>query len=688
MASALLRANAPARADSSAHSRSVREWKDIWLAASELYRQANNHQASTRLEQAARLAGEDNDCQYLPLLNLRARIRMRQGHSNLAWHWIQQGLAIKPDSSSLLYTAGLLALEQKDLNQAEHYFAHASRISKVSTRAPVYLAHVHWLQGRAVEAFEEYRELVRTRKEDELLRSRLLLAAGSITADHYLPDLAADLTEYLQWPNIDTTPLRPMVQSLLHHQLQATDSVTVEWLADNTLLQAALQHLLLADGGLENLLTQLRSSILTSCTTSLAIPQALLALVINIGWQTRLNEGAWAESSRETGLLQSLELLCLKLIQLDAGDANSKDHNDQQRAIAAVTALFLMYRPLARSSLGEALITASIDTSHWPAGLHQRVQDELQEQQALQEQIPAIPSFAPVTDTVSCRVQAQYNQHPYPRWNDAGTWQVSSYPDTLRHHFSRSLRDWYPERDHQPLRMLVAGCGTGRHALRLARFFTPLAITAVDLSHQALAWGRWQAEYQNQPIDWQQGDLLDIANLGQTFDVIECSGVLHHMDNPLAGLKALANVLESGGLIKIALYSRSARRHISALREQLRPLPSTDTALRKLRAHLLQQGQESHWNRILTSPDFYSLSACRDLLCHEQEWVFDIAAIDSWLDQANLDWVGMLAPDQNSPQRQWLGQRAGDLSPAEWATIEQQQPDLFAGMYQFYARKR
>ncbi|MCY0966927.1 methyltransferase [Parathalassolituus penaei] len=685
MASALLRANAPIPADSDLANRSAREWKDIWLAAAELYRQANDNASPLLLEQAARLAGDDNECRYLPLLNLRARIRLRQGHIGQAWQWINRGLAIKPDSASLLYTAGLLALEQKHLADAEQYFSRSSKISRVSTRAPVYLAHVHWLQGRTVEAFEEYRELLRTRRDDLLLRSRLLMAANVISADYYLPDLAQDLQEYLQWPDIDTAQLRSLTQSLLHHQFQENSNLTVEWLADNPLLQTALRYLLLADAGLENLLTRLRASILGSCTTSLAIPQALLVLVINIGWQTRLNEGAWFESNRETGLLQSLEMLCLKLIQLDISDTNANDHQEQQRAIAAVTALFLMYRPLARSSLGEALASSRIDWLLWPETLRQRVLDELAEQQALQEQAIRIPSFAAVTDEVSCRVQAQYNQHPYPRWTDTGTWQVSSYPDTLRHHFPQALADWHPEQQHKPLQMLVAGCGTGRHALRLARYFTPLAITAVDLSHQALAWGRLQAERLQQSVNWQQGDLLEIGQLGRHFDVIECSGVLHHMDNPLAGLKALSAVLAPGGLIKIALYSRTARRRITELREQLKPLPSTDASLRKLRGHLLQDQQ--HWQQILSAPDFYSLSACRDLLCHEQEWLFDISAIESWLEQAGLQWVGMLAPDQHNTQPQKQQQRPGDLSPAEWAELESHKPDLFAGMYQFYARK-
>jgi 2-polyprenyl-3-methyl-5-hydroxy-6-metoxy-1,4-benzoquinol methylase len=683
MASALLRSEAVYSADSARQQALV--WREIWQTASELYKQGSESANNGLLEQAAIVAGDDQGCRYLPLLNLRARIRLRLAQYNSAWQWVRLGLTLKPDSSSLLYTAGLLSLEQKDLDTAEQYFARSTRISRVATQAPVYLAHVHWLQGRQVEAFEEYRELFRTRTDDNLLRSRLLTAASAIKADRYMPELAADVVSYLAFENIDTSLLRPLALSLLHHHIHENNQhLTVEWLSGEPLLLSCLQSLLITDAGLEQLLGNLRFSILSSCTSTLAIPAVLLPLVTAMGYQIRLNEGAWSETARETALLQSLELLCLKLIQLGAagGAISEQEQYQHQQAIAAVTALFLMYRPLARSSLGEALESDGVCLQDWPPALAERIRTELQELQNLQVQSDQIPSFSAVSDPVSVKVQQQYTLHPYPRWTDTGTWQVSSYPGVLRQHFPLALADWHPERQKNPLQVLVAGCGTGRHAIRLARYFTPLQVSAVDLSSSALAWGKMQAERLGSEINWQQGDLLEIDRLGLSFDVIECSGVLHHMDNPLAGLKALTQVLKPGGLIKIALYSRTARLQISQLRQQLHPLPDNDQDLRTLRGDIVRQQDLPQWQNILMSPDFYSLSTCRDLLCHEQEWVFDIAAIEPWLEQAGLQWVGMLAPEQYSGSS-----GTADLSPTDWAHIEQQQPDLFAGMYQFYARK-
>ena len=54
-----------------------------------------------------------------------------------------------------------------------------------------------------------------------------------------------------------------------------------------------------------------------------------------------------------------------------------------------------------------------------------------------------------------------------------------------------------------------------------------------------------------------QADILNLDQLNQDFDIIESSGVLHHMDEPLIGWKSLTDILKPGGLMNIGLYSES-----------------------------------------------------------------------------------------------------------------------------------
>ena len=66
-----------------------------------------------------------------------------------------------------------------------------------------------------------------------------------------------------------------------------------------------------------------------------------------------------------------------------------------------------------------------------------------------------------------------------------------------------------------------------------------------------------------------QADILDMNELDSDFDIIESSGVIHHMQNPLLGWKILTRLLKVGGLMNIGLYSKIARRNIFLIRKKL-----------------------------------------------------------------------------------------------------------------------
>ena len=62
-----------------------------------------------------------------------------------------------------------------------------------------------------------------------------------------------------------------------------------------------------------------------------------------------------------------------------------------------------------------------------------------------------------------------------------------------------------------------------------------------------------------------QADILGLSQLKQKFDIIESVGVLHHMDEPMAGWRTLTDLLKPSGLMKIGLYSDLARQHIAKI---------------------------------------------------------------------------------------------------------------------------
>ena len=93
-------------------------------------------------------------------------------------------------------------------------------------------------------------------------------------------------------------------------------------------------------------------------------------------------------------------------------------------------------------------------------------------------------------------------------------------------------------------------------------------ILGVDLSLVSLAYAKRKTEelgFKN--IEFLHADILQLKNLNRKFDVIECVGTLHHMKDPLKGLKVLLDLLEPHGFLKLGLYSEISRQHIVKARE-------------------------------------------------------------------------------------------------------------------------
>lgn len=657
------------------------EHKELYDHASALYAQAQKEPSSELLAAALNFALKARAIRpdYLLGLNLLARIELQRQNYAAAELWVDQGLKLKPNSVNLLYSAGQIAFQQQQLQDAEHYFEQVLKVSRVATKALNMLAHIKLLQGDFPEAFRHYRELAKTQSKDLRVRSKLFEAAAQLQADFYAEELELDLLSYLDFSDVDYSQLRHLATSLLRHKLKLSETgcpLELEALAADELLLKCLTKFYFTDPIFERLFITLRQSLLLSCSRSLAIPQHLLPLITSLAQQCWLNESVWYISEQEHKLVEQLTGLCSKMLTLP-----NISSNDLYPALLLV----MMYQPISQLPFAKQLLNFK---QPWPTDVEEHIQMQLLEISELHNQAQLLQSFSQVEDATSTRVQQQYNHFPYPRWREIGYNEPSDYASALRQAFPQHVH--VLPQTHQPLKALVAGCGTGRHAIRLAKYFPSLTVTAMDLSHSALAYAATKAqEHASLGINFIQGDLLAAQQLPEKYDLIECSGVLHHMHNPSAGLKALSDQLKPGGIIKIALYSATARQQITALRQLLgSQLPKDSDSMRLVREALMQQSLPGNWDSILSSPDFYSLSACRDLIFHEQEHVFNVLELPEFLAQANLKWLGMLAPSHQQALLELTGLPAGQISVAQWHQLEQNNPSLFAGMYQFYAIKQ
>jgi SAM-dependent methyltransferase len=191
-------------------------------------------------------------------------------------------------------------------------------------------------------------------------------------------------------------------------------------------------------------------------------------------------------------------------------------------------------------------------------------------------------------------------------------------------------------------------------------------------------------------IEYAQADLLELGSLDRQFDVVASVGVLHHLSDPFAGWRVLLSLLRPGGFMNLGFYSEVARRDLVRTQAFITEHGYRAVAndIRRSRQDLMDPGQRANFAMTLGSPDFYSMSACRDLLFHAQEHRMTLTGIDTFLSDNGLAFLGFEIDDAvlQAYKRRFPGDPAA-TNLAQWQTFENDNPNTFAGMYQFWIRK-
>jgi SAM-dependent methyltransferase len=173
-----------------------------------------------------------------------------------------------------------------------------------------------------------------------------------------------------------------------------------------------------------------------------------------------------------------------------------------------------------------------------------------------------------MTDATADAVRAQYERWIYPQPIDDLSknplWDFGD-PDFLGRAY------WPHRRPREDLRILVAGCGPNA-AARYAYHHPKATVVGVDISEASLAHARsLKAKHGLDNLSLHRCRVEDLREPGP-FDLIDSSGVLHHLPDPAAGLKALANVLAPDGVVYLMLYGKYGRAGIYMAQELFRIL--------------------------------------------------------------------------------------------------------------------
>jgi len=343
--------------------------------------------------------------------------------------------------------------------------------------------------------------------------------------------------------------------------------------------------------------------------------------------------------------------------------------------------LVAAYFPLHSLANGERLLERS-----WPASVEAVLIQQLREP-LLERRLRAdIPRLTEIENPVSRLVQTQYEENPYPRW----VRPAPETPDTIGNFLTAKfpLAAFERPAGHKPPDILIAGCGTGQRSIAMARKFGASHMLAVDLSLASLGYARRKSEEAGLPIAYAQADILELGrnfDSGERrFDLIESLGVLHHLADPWAGWRALLSLLRPGGFMLLGLYSEMARRPVMAARARIAERGVEDIS--SVRQELIQSGDA--YASILESEDFFSLSACRDLLFHVQEQRMTLREIAGFIQDHNLRLLGFELDDAVLAEyRKRFPQDRAATDLASWEAFEMDHPGLFGGMYIFWVQK-
>ena len=107
--------------------------------------------------------------------------------------------------------------------------------------------------------------------------------------------------------------------------------------------------------------------------------------------------------------------------------------------------------------------------------------------------------------------------------------------------------------------ILIAGCGTSQ-AARYALREPDARVTAIDVSDASLRRTRdLQRKYNLENLELHRLSIERVREIGRSFDLVVCTGVLHHLPDPDYGLRALRDVLRPSGAMRLMVYARYGR---------------------------------------------------------------------------------------------------------------------------------
>lgn len=254
-------------------------------------------------------------------------------------------------------------------------------------------------------------------------------------------------------------------------------------------------------------------------------------------------------------------------------------------------------------------------------------------------------------------LRPQYEAYPYPERDprDEAKRLVTGSPshlDELNHFAFGGRLDL-----RRPFRVLVAGGGTGDATVMLAQQARdaglPAEILHLDLSDASRAVARARVEARGLAgVRFERGSLLELGGLGP-FDYVDCCGVLHHLEDPAAGLRSLAGALAPGGAMGVMVYGAFGRTGLYPLQDALRQvgadLPPAERVAQARR--LLDRLPPTNWFRRnpFLGDHRQSDAGLYDLLLHSRDRAYTVPEFAGLVAAGGLAVAALVEPARYDP---------------------------------------
>lgn len=200
-----------------------------------------------------------------------------------------------------------------------------------------------------------------------------------------------------------------------------------------------------------------------------------------------------------------------------------------------------------------------------------------------------------MTDDSTSAVRSMYEAYPYPERMPGGA--SDPYLDLVRAYAADPVQG--------RASFLDAGCGTGVNVLGGATLYSHFDVFACDINRVALA--ELQNELLESDLTNAQVREADLTALPEDFgpergfDIIFCTGVLHHMAHPETALRRLVARLAPQGVLRLMVYSERGRADLCRFAQAAQRLWPAETyswperlrSARELMSELQRQGDNN-----------------------------------------------------------------------------------------------